>query len=74
MLITPEALERPYVWVEIGSAWILGKRIVGLLHGMSTRDLLDHDGAPAFLKRTQTRDINELDRYLVELRRRIDHG
>jgi hypothetical protein len=73
VLVTPQALERPYVWVEIGIAWMLGTRIVGLLHGMSTRDLLDHDDAPTFLKGMQMRDINELDEYLVELRRRIDH-
>ena len=45
-----------------------------MLHGMSTGDLLAYDGVPAFLKGTQLRDINELDEYLVELRRRIDHG
>jgi hypothetical protein len=32
VLITPWALERPYVWAELGAAW--GRRIpiVGLLH------------------------------------------
>jgi hypothetical protein len=72
VLVTPEALKRPYVWVEIGIAWMLGMRIVGLLHGMSMRDLIDYDGAPSFLISTQMCDINELDKYLDELRRRID--
>ena len=74
VLVTPESLERPYVWIEIGVAWSRGTRIVGVLHGMSTGDLLAYDGVPAFLKGTQLRDINELDEYLLELRRRIDHG
>lgn len=39
VLITPWALERPYVWAEIGAAW--GRRIpiVGLLQGLSAGDL-----------------------------------
>lgn len=74
VLLTPAALKRPYVWIEIGIAWSQSKRIVGLLPGMSTRDLLDHDGAPAFLKGMHLRDINELDEYLAELRRRIGDG
>jgi len=74
VLLTPAALKRPYVWIEIGIAWSQSKRIVGLLHGMDTSDLAAHDGAPAFFKGMHLRDINELDEYLDELRRRIDHG
>jgi len=73
VLLTPQALDRPYVWVEIGAARSRGIRIVGLLHHMSTESLVDY-GAPGFLKSLYLRDINELDEYLVELRRRIDHG
>ncbi len=74
VLLTPSALERPYVWIEIGIAWSQGKRIVGILHGMTTSELAARDGTPAFLKAIHLRDINELDEYLGELRRRIDHG
>jgi hypothetical protein len=74
VLLTPAALERPYVWIEIGIAWMQGKRIVGILHGMTTGELAARDGTPAFLKGIHLRDINELDEYLDELRRRIDHG
>ena len=69
VLFTPAALERPYVWVEIGVAWSQGKRIVGILHGMTTSDLASHDGTPAFLKGIHLRDINELDDYLEEVER-----
>ena len=71
MLFTPAALDRPYVWIEIGVAWSQGKRIIGILHGMTTSDLAAHDGAPAFLRGIHLRDINELDKYLDELRRRV---
>lgn len=72
VLLTPAALGRPYVRIELGIAWLLGRRIVGILHGMTSGDLAAHDGAPAF-QRTQLRDINELDEYLEELRQRIEH-
>ena len=45
VLITPWALERPYVWAELGAAW--GRRIpiVGLLHGLSASELQSARGA-----------------------------
>jgi hypothetical protein len=72
VLLTPAALERPYVWIEIGVAWSQGKRIVGILHGMTTNDLAASDGTPAFLKGIHLRDINELDEYLRELKGRVE--
>ena len=39
VLLTPWALERPYVWSELGAAWGRRKRIVGLLHGVTPGDL-----------------------------------
>ena len=74
MLLTPAALERPYVWIEIGIAWSQGKRIIGILHGMTTGELAARDGTPAFLNRIHLRDINDLDEYLQELRRRLHDG
>jgi TIR domain len=73
VLLTPAALERPYVWIEIGVAWSQGKRIIGILYGMTTKDLVAREGTPAFLKGIHLRDINELDEYFEELRRRVEH-
>jgi len=73
VLLTPAALERPYVWIEIGIAWSQGKRIIGILHGMTASELTARDGTPAFLKGIHLRDIDELDEYLDELQRR-DNG
>ena len=74
VLLTPAALERPYVWIEIGAAWSQGKRIVGILHGMTTSDLAARDGTPAFLKGILLRDINDLGEYLEELKKRVADG
>jgi hypothetical protein len=71
VLLTPAALERPYVWIEIGVAWAQGKRIVGILHGMTTSDLAARDGTPAFVKGIVLRDILDLDQYLEELKTRL---
>ncbi len=74
VLLTPAALERPYVWLEIGAAWSQGKRIIGILHGMTTSELASRDGTPAFLTGIVLRDINDLDEYLVEVRQRLTDG
>jgi hypothetical protein len=73
VLLTPAALERPYVWIEIGAAWIQGKRIIGILHGMTTSELAGRDGTPAFLTDVLLREIDELDEYLEELKNRLPH-
>jgi hypothetical protein len=74
VLLTPAALERPYVWIEIGAAWSQGKRIVGILYGLTTSDLAARDGTPAFLTGIVLRDINEIDVYLEELQQRLANG
>ncbi len=71
VLLTPAALERPYVWIEIGVTWGRGKRIVGILYGLTTNDLVARDGVPAFMKDVLLRDINDFDEYLDELSRRL---
>lgn len=74
VLFTPAALERPYVWMEIGVSWAQEKRIVGILYGLTTSELTARDGWPAFLTGIKLRDINEFDEYLEEVSRRIEHG
>lgn len=51
VLLTPWALDRPYVWAEIGAAWGLRLPIVALLHGMSAADLQSKPGIPVLLKK-----------------------
>ena len=70
VLLTPEALDRRYVWTEIGAAWVQQKRIVGILYRVSAGDVVTREGMPAFIKGTQLRNLEDLDVYLGELRRR----
>lgn len=71
VLLTPWALERPYVWAELGAAW--GRRIpiVGLLHGITAAELQSRPGIPILLKKRDLLALNEIDTYLGQLRTRV---
>lgn len=71
VLLTPWALERPYVWAELGAAWIRRIPIVVLLLGLSPTDLQERPGTPVLIKRRNIIPLNDVDRYLVELRTRV---
>src|SRR5216684_7500565 len=64
VLLTPWALERPYVWAEIGAAW--GRRIpiVALLLGLTATELQSRPGVPVLLKK---RDLLQFEIYLEHL-------
>ncbi len=71
VLLTPWALKRPYIWLEIGAVWGLGKRIVGVLYGLSANELVTQDGTPALLKRIDLVRLNDVDAYLNQLKLRV---
>ena len=72
VLLTPWALDRPYVWAEIGAAW--GRRIpiVGLVHGLSAAELQARPGIPILLKKRDLLPLNDIDVYLGQLRTRVN--
>lgn len=74
VLFTPWSLERPYVWTEIGAAWIRGIPIVVLLLGLTPADFQSRPNAPVFLKKRDMLQLNEIDQYLDQLRERVDGG
>jgi hypothetical protein len=71
VLLTPWALDRPYVWAEIGAAW--GRRIpiVVLLHGLTAGEIQSRPGIPVLLKKRNLIPLNEIDTYLRQLRERV---
>jgi hypothetical protein len=71
VLLTPWALERPYVWAELGAAWLRRIPIVALLHGITPGELQSRPSVPVFLKKRNLLDLNEVGTYLEELRRRV---
>jgi hypothetical protein len=71
VLLTPWAMDRPYVWAELGAAWARRIPIVVLLHGLNAAELQSKPGAPVFLKAKNCRDLNDVARYFAELRSRV---
>lgn len=71
VLLTPWALERPYVWAELGAAW--GRRIpiVGLMHGITAAELQSRPAIPVLLKKRDLLSLNEIGTYLGQLRTRM---
>ncbi|MBI2298917.1 MAG: toll/interleukin-1 receptor domain-containing protein [Armatimonadetes bacterium] len=74
VLLTPWALDRPYVWAELGAAWYRRIPIVGLLHGLSPGELQARQGVPIFLKKRDLLPLNEIDVYLGQLRARVQRA
>src|SRR5207249_3895314 len=71
VLMTPWALDRPYVWAELGAAWLRRIPIVGVLQGLSAAELQSRESIPIFLKKRDLIDINDIDRYFVGLATRV---
>ena len=71
VLLTPWAVTRPYIWMEIGLFWGSGKRIVGVLYGLSQQELITDERIPLLLKRGKMLDINRIDGYFDELQQRV---
>ncbi|ETR65325.1 MAG: hypothetical protein OMM_14427 [Candidatus Magnetoglobus multicellularis str. Araruama] len=72
VLLTPWGLKRPYIWLEIGAIWGLGRRVIGVIYGLSPNDLVTQEGTPALLKRIDLVELNNIDKYFEQLKRRID--
>jgi hypothetical protein len=72
VLLTPWALERAYVWIELGAAW--GRRIpiVALLLGISPGELQSRPGVPVLLKKRDLLRLNDIDVCLRQLRGRVE--
>ena len=71
VLLTPWALERPYVWAEIGAA--RGRRIpfVALLLGITPTELQTRPGIPVLLKKRDLLQWNDIEVYLEQLQGRV---
>lgn len=70
VLLTPWALERPYVWAELGAVWGKGLPIIGILYGMSITELQSKPGIPIFLKAENLVEINNIEVYFKQLKQR----
>jgi hypothetical protein len=72
VLFTPWAVDRNWVWVEIGAARGLKKRIIAVLYQVDLSTIERDKGGSTFLRSKNAVDINELDTYFRELKKRIE--
>lgn len=72
VLITPWAIKRPYVWLEIGAAWYKGIPIIVLLLGVSASEFQEKATVPVVLKQRNLLPLNNVDRYITELTARVN--
>ena len=71
VLLTPWSVRRNWVWTEVGAAWGLGKRIVGVLYGLTIQDVEREHGGMAALAPTNCLGLEEFDAYISELKTRV---
>lgn len=74
VLLTPWALDRPWVWSEVGAAWIRRIPIITILHGISASELQTRPEVPIFLKQRDLIDLNNIDLYFAELKLRVERA
>jgi hypothetical protein len=65
VLLTPQSVSRPWVFLEVGAAWFRGLRIVAV------RYHIEVDAIAATIKSKKSIDLNERDEYLAEVGRRV---
>jgi hypothetical protein len=71
VLLTPWAITRPWVVVEIACFMLSQKRVVGIIHGLTPDDALKDPYVAILLDDRVLLDINRLDSYFRELAGRI---
>lgn len=71
VLLTLFSARRNWVWTEVGGAWILGKRVVGICYGLNMNDIDREYGGMAALASTNCLLLEEFDGYIGELKQRV---
>jgi hypothetical protein len=64
VLVTPESVNRPWVLLEVGGAWLRGMRITPVLCHVKV------DRIPDLIKSKKAVPLNDFDQYLEALRHR----
>lgn len=70
-LFTPKSKTNLWTSLELGAAWVLGKRIVPINHRIDFTELADLPGMLAFY---QGKDFSDLRTYVNEVKKRKESG
>ena len=74
VLLTPDSIQRRWIWLEIGGAWAQGKRVVGVVQGMTLSELLDEPDMPVVLQERNLTHLNDFSKYIRQLRSRVNRS
>jgi hypothetical protein len=72
VLLTPQSIQRRWIWMEIGGAWSQKKRVSGIVHGMTIGDLLKEPDMPGVVQERNLTLLNDFPDYVRQLKRRVD--
>jgi len=70
-LFTPWSAKRSWVWIEIGAAWALVKRVVAVFYGMELGDLEESGQGQGTLEDINVLQLNDIEKYFTELAGRV---
>lgn len=70
-IFTPWSAQRFWVWSEVGAAWGQNKTVVAILYGLKVKELEEIGESKAVFEDINILDLNDADRYLAELERRV---
>lgn len=65
VLLSRYSIDRPWVLIEIGAAWVLGKRIVAIIDKVTPEEM------PDIITPYKAIDLNNFDEYLQQLLDRV---
>ena len=68
VLLSPYSINRPWVLIEVGAAWALGKRVIAIIDKVTPQEM------PDILSHQKALDLNEFDEYLEQLLARARGG
>ena len=65
VLLSRYSIDRPWVLIEIGAAWVLGKRIIAIIDKITPEEM------PGIITPYKAIDLNNFNEYLEQLFNRI---
>lgn len=74
ILLSPNSIIRPYVWMELGAAWVLKRKVIGILNGITVRELRSSEGMPNLivdLNLIDSRNQFDMEKFSRELGARV---
>lgn len=70
MILTPNSMNRPFVWAEFGMAMAYEKRTTVLVYDLTMDDIFGDGGQAGLLSDIFLMQLEDIDKYLEQVRHR----